>query len=483
MKTRRLSTWILSADLIWIAVALLSAEILRYGIFPFESGSIAGALLPFLITTWAVWVFLSEWMELDAVRGGWRLPAVISQVLVGVFCAMGLLLAIAYLARHYVSRLALLYFGILLLLGFTGIRCAARLLLHALRQSGDVSRIVILGTGRIVRELAIKIEHHPEMLCRVVGCIFPEKTSINDLEFISKNKANSVQLSTLEIASLLKERNIDEVIVALPEVALPEIEKLLLSCREAAIRISMVPQTYELYLSKPKLLDLDGLPLLQLSEPAPSAIFLRSKRLMDLIAGIPVTMLALVFVLPAASMLRVKKGRAFRGELRCGQFGQPFRMFRLNVDRHVPHSSWVENVLEMLSITEMPQLWNVIRGDMSLVGPRPEALARVKHYSEWQQQRLNIKPGITGLAQVHGLREQNSSEEKARFDLQYIMNPSLIWDISLLLQTMWTLGVRIFSPIKSTDSLSIEAASVQKAYIPFVEEIFSGANRTQPSAD
>ena len=91
----------------------------------------------------------------------------------------------------------------------------------------------------------------------------------------------------------------------------------------------------------------------------------------------------------------------------------------------------------------MPQFWNVLRGNMSLIGPRPESPDRVKHYSEWQCQRLNVKPGMSGLAQVCGLREEHSSEEKARFDLQYMMHSSLFFDISLILQTGWTLMGRL----------------------------------------
>jgi len=79
---------------------------------------------------------------------------------------------------------------------------------------------------------------------------------------------------------------------------------------------------------------------------------------------------------------------------------------------------------------------------MSLVGPRPESRDRVCRYSEWQQQRLTVKPGMTGLAQVQGLREQHSSEDKTRFDLQYLLNCSVWTDLSLLLQTVWTLATR-----------------------------------------
>jgi lipopolysaccharide/colanic/teichoic acid biosynthesis glycosyltransferase len=91
----------------------------------------------------------------------------------------------------------------------------------------------------------------------------------------------------------------------------------------------------------------------------------------------------------------------------------------------------------------LPQLWNVLKGEMSLVGPRPESPDRVKRYSTWQRERLSVTPGLTGLAQVHGLRERHSSEEKAHFDLQYILHWSLFMDLSLLVQTVWILFVRL----------------------------------------
>jgi lipopolysaccharide/colanic/teichoic acid biosynthesis glycosyltransferase len=115
----------------------------------------------------------------------------------------------------------------------------------------------------------------------------------------------------------------------------------------------------------------------------------------------------------------------------------------MNVQRRAPHANWFERLLEESSVTELPQLWNVLRGDMSLVGPRPESPSRAKRYTDWQQRRLSVKPGITGLAQVYGLRDESSSEDKTRFDLQYLLYPSLLADVSLLMQTMWTLARRI----------------------------------------
>src|SRR5207253_3634445 len=149
--------------------------------------------------------------------------AVVSHVFVAVLSMMGALLAIGYLARHYVSRLALSYFGILLLVGFIGIRYAAYLFLRARYNAGDVWRVVILGTGRVARELATKIHRHPEMLCKVVGLLFPEDFAREDADFVRTNNANSVQVSTFGIMDLLCGNKVNEISLALPQPALPEI--------------------------------------------------------------------------------------------------------------------------------------------------------------------------------------------------------------------------------------------------------------------
>jgi lipopolysaccharide/colanic/teichoic acid biosynthesis glycosyltransferase len=138
-----------------------------------------------------------------------------------------------------------------------------------------------------------------------------------------------------------------------------------------------------------------------------------------------------------------------------------------------------EELLLKFSLTELPQIWNVLRGEMSLVGPRPESPERVKHYSDWQRQRLSVKPGLTGLAQVHGLREQHSSEEKARFDLQYIFHWSLFLDFSLVLQTAWTLFVRLLkSPYFKSAPMTSEAKPIERA----AGEVLH-VDRSQSSAD
>ncbi len=205
------------------------------------------------------------------------------------------------------------------------------------------------------------------------------------------------------------------------------------------MEVYLVPHFYDLYVSKAELAEIDGLPLLSLRERAPSGANLLLKRTTDLILSVGILSLVSPVLWFAALVVYSKKGKAFRTELRCGKDGMLFPMYRLNVDRHAPNPERYERFLVRWSLTELPQLWNVLRGDMSLVGPRPESAERLKYYSDWHRQRLKVRGGVTGLAQVHGLREQHSSEDKARFDLQYILNWSPFLDLSLVLQTVWAL--------------------------------------------
>lgn len=479
MNTRKLEVWILIADLACILLAFLGADILRFG-FTWTLGEQLAirALFPFVLTACIVWIALSAFMPMDGFRGGWKLSTVFSHLLLGIAFTAAVLAAVGYFTRSYVSRLALGYFIVLLLGGFLGVRCGARALLRARHAGGDIWRVLIIGSGRVAQEVASKIEQHPEMLCRVVGLLFPNQDS-EEMLVRGLSHKEATQITTLDIFDLLRESRVNEVIVALSQAPTPEIRILLARIRDMGIETSLVPQSYELYAARPNLISLDGLPLVQLREPGLRPRYLVLKRLLDATIAFILLVPAILFLIPVATVLLIKKGAAFRWETRCGQFGAHFQMLRLNIDRPVVNGSKYERLLEYLSITELPQLWNVICGEMSLVGPRPDPTTRSNLYSEWQQRRLRVKPGMTGLAQVHGLRDFSSPEQKTRFDLEYAVNPYLLFDISLLLQTVWTLLLRVFSPPPKPEIFDLGWNN--ELTVP--QHVIPNAHRTQPSAD
>jgi lipopolysaccharide/colanic/teichoic acid biosynthesis glycosyltransferase len=441
VKKRKLQYWILGADELWIVLGLLLAFVLRFGWTLHDPlGNSVTTYVPPLLISLGIWAMLFSPMQLDGFSKGWHPPAILSQLFLALCLLMMALFAGGYLARIFMSRLVFVYFGILLFIGFAGIRYVVRAVLGSKYLIKAVHRVLIVGNGPVAREISAKIERHPELLCRVVGFLCSADSSASDS---SGPASNSAVVQTLGVINLLREQKVDEVIIALSKPGTPEVMNLAQHCRQAGIGVSVVPHPYELYLSKPQLLDIGGLPLLQLRQAELDPLNAAWKRGMDVVLSSTLLLLSAPVVALGAVLLSKKRGGPFCRESRCGQSGTLFHIWRLNSDREAQNLPTSEIILQQLSITELPQLWNVLRGDMSLVGPRPESPDRVKHYSDWQRERLNVKPGMTGLAQVHGLRQQHSSEEKARFDLQYMLRPSAFQDVVLLLQTLWTLTGRL----------------------------------------
>jgi lipopolysaccharide/colanic/teichoic acid biosynthesis glycosyltransferase len=444
MNTKHMRYAILPADLLWMLGALALGIDARY-----SSGSgplqFTAHLQPYayvLFAAVAAWTFLYFRMALDGFQGGWRPFAMLSQIIVAVSLWMTLLLALSFLARHYYSRLVLLYFALFYFLGLVGLRLILHLLVTSRLGNPVEDRTVILGDGPVASELAAKIAAHPELPFHIVGFLFPAESDAFREFTQSADASAPASFQTLQVRDVLVAQKIRKLIIAMPEPQGAEIRKLISECRRSSIRVHLVPPRYDLYLTKVELLDIDGLPLLSLDPRNPLAAGMALKRVMDVLVGSLILILVSPILALGALAVYVDKGRALRTEARCGQGGIIFAMYRLNVDRRAARLRPYERILLRWSVTELPQLWNVLKGQMSLVGPRPETPERVQSYSDWQQQRLKVPAGVTGLAQVHGLREQHSSEDKAHYDLQYIFHWHPLLDLSLMVQTVWTLLFR-----------------------------------------
>lgn len=390
-----------------------------------------------------MWPALSRIADLAGGRQGWRVPAIISHLLLLVAAMMFVLLTTAYLVRIYFSRLAIGYFAVASFLGFVVIRLAVRAVLKTNAYADAARKICIVGSGPVARETAARLAQHPEVHCKVIGFLAPDDTS---LDVSACKRSSYTYIPASGVLDALRAQKVDEVVFTNSRNGDPRFVELMQQCVIRGIAISIIPQPYELYSSAAELLDLDGIPVVRLRNSLSTPKFQQWKRVMDLVLALPLLLFALPIILVAALILRLKKGCAFCREERYGLHGQCFWVYRLNSPRKEPDLPTYERILQHLSITELPQLLNVLRGEMSLVGPRPEGLDSVRHYTDWHWRRMSVKPGITGLAQVHGLRDQHALEDKTRYDLQYILHRSLFQDLSLLLQTIWTLFVRLGHP-------------------------------------
>ena len=485
MKSEQFRNRILAADLVWIPIALAAEQALclaeRWERLPLRASDFA----VYVVCTGLAWILLSENLHLDGFRGGWRLSALISHLILSIAVVTVLTLAVEDVSQRHLGRFTLSVFSVFLLLGFLAIRWLALQRVLRRYKNGNVHRVVILGSDSLASELAAKFSHHPELLCKVVGFLCPGD-EIPSGRPVRDHVSDPATVSTMEVIGLLRRNHVDELVMAHTPVS-NEILNLVALCRKQAIRVSLVPQPYELYLSRPQLLDLGGLPLLQLGESAPASTVL-GKRVLDVGVGLLLAAVTLPVVLVGAAILKFSTGSAFRWERRIGLRGIQFSMLRLNVERDPQDGSRFGRMLWRLSISELPQLWNVFRGDMSLVGPRPEGPERAHCYSDWQEQRLSVKPGMTGLAQVRGLREQHPSEDKTRHDLQYMLHPSLLKDLSLLIETIWTLTARLvrFSERKFPGGGPNSDAPPSILYSPSTRpfsEMLHHAHRTQSGSD
>jgi lipopolysaccharide/colanic/teichoic acid biosynthesis glycosyltransferase len=434
MKRRRVRLSILLLDLFWIVVSLGASYFLRYSSVEPRPSAFYAMLAATGVATWCV---LFRVMRLGGFDANWRMTTLINRIGFATLLLMACVLSIAYLDRLYYSRLLLGYFTLLLFIGFMAVRVGVYRFLRR-NHRGLASKVVLVGNNRVTREFAFKISRHPEFLYEVVGVLHPLVNSGDNGDELA-GKAET--FSSIGALNVLRQNQVDELIV-LEHIPGVEFQTFVGRCRDQGIRVNVLPHGYELYTSKPTLAEIDGLPLISLQIPDPFPCAAPIKRAMDIFIALVLAVPATLFASVAALILLRTKESAIRREVRVGKGGRAFSMYRLNVDRDRDEVVGFERWLGDLSISELPQLWNVLSGEMSLVGPRPESPDRVKQYSEWQRERLKAIPGMTGLAQVNGLREQHTSEEKTRFDLQYLLEWSPILDLKLLLQTVGTLARR-----------------------------------------
>ncbi len=438
-NSHKLRRGILVADTIWIVLAIWLARGVREGLGVFKGTLLAEGeiYLPLVAVSITGWCLICARCQTEGFRRGWKFSKLVSEVAVAVAILGCVLSAYAYLLQDYVARSVLLTYAGLMASGFVCIRVVVQAALSS--EAFKPSRkTVIIGNGKVAQELSLKLQRHAETRCELLGFLFP--AALESESVLSAPKDHGAAVRDFDVLQLLRLKGVTDVILALPPGQMTRpVSDLTARCREAGMRVSVIPQAYELYTSRPRLMDLDGLPVLQLDKALLSA---PSKRFLDLaivLLSLPATAPLLAL---SAAYVKLTTGKALCRELRCGQGGRVFFMYRLNLRRQRAETP-VGRLLTKLSVTELPQLWNVFKGQMSVVGPRPEAPDRVRCYSEWQRKRLSVRPGVTGLAQVRGLREQSSSEEKSLHDLEYIVSWTPFSDCVLVLETVWTLARRL----------------------------------------
>ncbi|HVF61782.1 MAG TPA: undecaprenyl-phosphate glucose phosphotransferase [Thermoanaerobaculia bacterium] len=345
------------------------------------------------------------------------------------------------------SRAFLALFALTDLLFVGAARMGIRELLRRIRLSGhNLQRILVIGAGQLGREITQKLVAHRDLGFEVVG--FLDDDPGKQL----KHFAGAPVLGTLKQAEEVVSRHeVDQVYIALPLEAHKKTLQILQRMGREMVDIKLVPDVLQYATLKATLEDVDGTPVINLSQVPLQGWSSLVKRGMDMaMAAAALAVLAPFLPFAALFIWLEDRGPIFYRQERMGLDGRPFMILKfrsMRVDaeassgpvwaiRNDPRRTRVGALLRRFSIDELPQLWNVLVGDMSIVGPRPERPSFVREFKHKIPQymvRHRVKSGITGWAQVHGWRGNTSIKKRIQYDLYYIEN----WSLSLDLKILW----------------------------------------------
>jgi len=259
--------------------------------------------------------------------------------------------------------------------------------------------------------------------------------------------------SQADLARILAEHQVSDVVIALPEATHDQLLDIISVCETHHASVRIFPDLFQIIASELTIGDLDGLPLLAVRDVALRGWRLSLKRAMDIVvSAVGLTVLSPFMLLTALLIKLTSKGPVFYAQERVGLDGKPFAMLKFRsmrvgaeddtgpvwASQDDPRRTPLGAFLRKTSIDELPQLINVLLGDMSLVGPRPERPVFVEQFKQVvprYMERHQEKAGMTGWAQVNGLRGDTSIVERTKYDLYYIENWSLLFDIKILLRT------------------------------------------------
>ena len=438
MERNAASYGLLFADLGAIILGFRAAYWLRYalaGIFPTLGDHSFGLYWPAILLSGGLWILLFHVLQMDRFHEGLGLAVAVPRLLAAVTFLLVGVLAGSFLARIYYSRLLLALLWALLIVLLLATRMLYQASLRWLRKyKVGLRRAVIVGDSELARELGDRIRRHHELRYELVGFLSPSRGRMAE-----SNSGQIIGGSEGMVRELLNKR-VDELIFAIPIRRDTEILEFIARCQKLGIEIKLVPEYYKLHVSQLRSFSIDGIPILELKETSMARPYELMKLVMDYSIALCLMLVAGPVMAVIAALLYAAKSRAISRETRIGQGARPFTLYRFETSPpEGSHGAGLCRFLHRYSFSELPQLWNVLKGDMSIVGPRPETPERIRHYSAWHRRRLDLKPGLTGLAQIKGVRGYDSVDEKTKYDLEYAANFSPFLDLTLTLATPGTL--------------------------------------------
>ncbi|UCC61999.1 MAG: sugar transferase [Anaerolineae bacterium] len=451
----RFVMWLSLADLLFTALALRLSAVVRLWL-PW------GAKIDLETVTLSVYIYLKVLFICTVViqifsvydpKRTLRLVDELQQLVAAIFMSTLGLAGALYFSFRDVSRLQVIYFFILDLMLLLGLRLLVRLAF--VRRGGHrhyARRVLIVGAGEVGRRVASMIQEYAWAGLELVGYLDDDP---------SKRENDLPVLGGLEDAPRMVQRlKINEVVVALPLRAHERLAEITFALQQVPVNIRVVPDYFNLAFLRATVEDFGGVPLITLREPALTEFQRIVKRAFDLVLSAALLAITLPVMGLIALVIKLDSpGPVIFRHQRVGESGKLFLMLKFRsmvdgADEHLedvirqapdgtivhkhpddPRITRVGRFLRTSSLDELPQLFNVLKGEMSLVGPRPEMPWLVERYEDWQLKRLAVPPGITGWWQINS-RADKVMHLHTEEDLFYIKNYSILLDLQILWRTI-----------------------------------------------
>lgn len=435
------ATWLLA---FWLRFTYPLIEVTK----GFPSFGTYAALTPFVMILWSTVFAIFGVYSADRIL---RRTHEAQEILKAHVMALLAFLALTYFISEYrYSRGVMIYFAVLGAFGLVVMRLVVRNTIRRRRRgAGQGRRVLIVGEGGALRTITARVSQFPELGVRLIGAVVAPSS-------ISKNVSGVPVLGRYDdISRLLKEHRVSELLIALERRETEYLDRILFGLKDEVVDIQIVPDLHEYLTLGCAVEDFDGIPIVNLNDSPLNGWRSGLKRLTD----IACSLVALILLSPLLFMISILIKTSSRGPViyrqeRMGLDGRTFQMLKFRSMKVDAESStgavwakpdddrrtWVGKILRSTSLDELPQLWNILMGEMSLVGPRPERPVFVQRFRTeipHYMLRHKVKAGLTGWAQVHGLRGNTSLEDRIHFDLYYIRNWSYFMDWKIMLKTLW----------------------------------------------